>query len=904
MATAAETLARRIAALERRTSALSRARQVAHSTIDVDGRDMTIPDAVGAGVRAEAIARQVEADLAEAREILDRDLGELAEKLADALPIIEAAEERLVEAEEAVRDSTARVDAAEERLDEASGRIDDAFGRLDTQDQLNQDIIDYALGFGGVAINARDTANEAHAAAGDARSRADTAITSAADAKAAADAKPLILYGRSTEVPNHVPNGGMERASGERYTSGFPLQLPLTWRGPYTLKFAVTAPVLANSYVLLDMARTTGWLFVEYNVATGVWRFGGDGGLVSATRRISGTATVEVAVTADRSALLVNGEPVLEHAGRPIHPVLFYAGSDNSSARSWGANLQALETTGRVPDGLEVSPAVLASADADAYQSSEWAASGQNSLKLIGSSAGGSTEYARFIISGLTPGAQYTALGTVRLGATRPSTIARTLSVRDHAIGSGIGSAIAPDAEGVYPLAATFTAPAGGAVRLHMDMRDSAGATWFWDDLAIVPGAVQNDGIAFGEGVAYIPEEPAGTAPQGSIWWARDESGRIVAQWQQTAPGEGATWEKRELRSEAIAGLDVGKLTAGSAAISDLVAQRIAASSGQFLELDVSQLNATDANLKTAVAEKIAAASGQFLQLDASQLTASSATLDEAVVNKLWSEAVVAKLAVADKVIAGEALIDGAVTADKLAARAVTAAKLDAGAVTADKIDANAINGKVITGATIRTAASGARVQLNGSDLRVINSDGQTTARMSPEITTGLQIAQPGTSSLRDLGAVVFGATPFGVSDSDVRMNHNASTPVGSWSNYYYFNDWTTWTAPTNRALVTGYVLHIGFGDRIIQSEVRITLGTNSSGTGPLIRSVGMTPPTTSGGSPGGAYASGSISDILNVTAGQTYWLYWGYRTRELYMGGSTSSGIRIYTRRGTITAI
>ena len=56
-----------------------------------------------------------------------------------------------------------------------------------------------------------------------------------------------------------------------------------------------------------------------------------------------------------------------------------------------------------------------------------------------------------------------------------------------------------------------------------------------------------------------------------------------------------------------------------------------------------------------------------------------------------------------------------AVTADKIAASAITADKIAANAVTAAKIDATAIDGKTITGAVIKSAASGRRVELNAS---------------------------------------------------------------------------------------------------------------------------------------------------------------------------------------------
>src|SRR5690606_30602645 len=54
-------------------------------------------------------------------------------------------------------------------------------------------------------------------------------------------------------------------------------------------------------------------------------------------------------------------------------------------------------------------------------------------------------------------------------------------------------------------------------------------------------------------------------------------------------------------------------------------------------------------------------------------------------------------------------------TGVQIANGAITASKLAVGAVTADRIAAGAIDGKVITGATICTAASGMRVEMSGT---------------------------------------------------------------------------------------------------------------------------------------------------------------------------------------------
>ena len=90
-------------------------------------------------------------------------------------------------------------------------------------------------------------------------------------------------------------------------------------------------------------------------------------------------------------------------------------------------------------------------------------------------------------------------------------------------------------------------------------------------------------------------------------------------------------------------------------------------------------------------------------------LSANCITATQIAAGAITAGAIAANAITADKINAG------AVTADKVAASAITADKIAANAVTAAKIDATAIDGKTITGAVIRSAPSGRRVELNAS---------------------------------------------------------------------------------------------------------------------------------------------------------------------------------------------
>lgn len=170
-------------------------------------------------------------------------------------------------------------------------------------------------------------------------------------------------------------------------------------------------------------------------------------------------------------------------------------------------------------------------------------------------------------------------------------------------------------------------------------------------DTAINGLAQVSAGLNRKPNIYYSTSEPGSTQlVTQSVWFQVDASGSVIGQWQQvggipSAPFA-ADWEKRDIRSEVIANLDVGKLTAGTAVINELVAQKIAVASGQFLELDVGQL------------------------------FASSAVIDEGVINKLFADVVVAKTAIAEAFIGGNAILTGAITAEHVAARSITAEKL------------------------------------------------------------------------------------------------------------------------------------------------------------------------------------------------------------------------------------
>lgn len=86
---------------------------------------------------------------------------------------------------------------------------------------------------------------------------------------------------------------------------------------------------------------------------------------------------------------------------------------------------------------------------------------------------------------------------------------------------------------------------------------------------------------------------PSGTAPTGTIWFLWDAAKNVAGQWLQSGTLASPEWTPQQIRSEVIANLDVAKLTVGSAAIAELVAQKIAAATANFQTVNVSNLFVT-----------------------------------------------------------------------------------------------------------------------------------------------------------------------------------------------------------------------------------------------------------------------------------------------------------------------
>jgi hypothetical protein len=177
----------------------------------------------------------------------------------------------------------------------------------------------------------------------------------------------------------------------------------------------------------------------------------------------------------------------------------------------------------------------------------------------------------------------------------------------------------------------------------------------------------------------------------------------------------------------------------------------------------------------------------------------------EWVASALGTNAIAASAITAGKIaansIAANMIQAGAVTTAALEAGAVTTNTIAAGAITANTIATGALDAFTITGAVIRTAASGARVQLDSTGLHGYNSAGTAVTSIS---TAGVLTAT---------GATITGTLQTGTTGARAVM-------TGSSVSWYSANGSAGNIAATNDGSGTGSTLTIS------SSAATLVLGT------------------------------------------------------------------------------
>lgn len=226
------------------------------------------------------------------------------------------------------------------------------------------------------------------------------------------------------------------------------------------------------------------------------------------------------------------------------------------------------------------------------------------------------------------------------------------------------------------------------------------------------------DEIVAGAGgtlILFSDDEPDGTAPTGSTWFMINEAENIVGQWQQTGTEDAPVWTPREIESTVIANLDVAKLTAGQAALAQVVAQKIAASTASIQTVNVGNLFVTD-----------------------------GATMAQAVINYLFANVMQAKKITADMIDVNS--LSGVTLTGTILKTAASGQRLEMLNTRLDIYTPANVRAGAIVGQTYTDPISGASTA--GVYVGAVDANGAPVTASCVRITSG-GLGVPGTASIQ-----------------------------------------------------------------------------------------------------------------------------------------------------------
>ena len=287
----------------------------------------------------------------------------------------------------------------------------------------------------------------------------------------------------------------------------------------------------------------------------------------------------------------------------------------------------------------------------------------------------------------------------------------------------------------------------------------------------------------------------------------------------------------------------------------------------------------------------------------AGKIVSNSVTADKLAANSVTADKLTSNSVTADKIAAGSVNADklaaNSVTADKLAANSITADKLAANSVTASQIRAGAIDGKTITGATIRTAASGQRTELGSTGLKVLDNADKLMLEVSSQVQNGLSLRNPITDIMTPLSSMVFGSAAR--YETNLIMNNAKNIRGTGWTDWMPFNSFTPFMTPTGRILVINSCGYTGDWNSIYQTCVQCNIDIRTSqGTGGLVAST--SPSATAAYTDGYTGSGNSVAmQIFTVTSNQTYYIGYALRSAHILRQGQTQSLRAHCDRRSTL---
>jgi hypothetical protein len=146
-----------------------------------------------------------------------------------------------------------------------------------------------------------------------------------------------------------------------------------------------------------------------------------------------------------------------------------------------------------------------------------------------------------------------------------------------------------------------------------------------------------------------------------------------------------------------------------------------------------------------------------------------------------------------------------------LEANSVTTNELVAGSVTGVILHGDAVNGKTITGALIRTAASGTRTEMSASGVRTFDASGNVVARLGGNANGALQVFHDTGQSAIYVGPLTGGAKGVRVAEPDGTTLFNAWADAAGAGQFLALADAVQLTARTDHLklssqMTNGYV--------------------------------------------------------------------------------------------------
>lgn len=238
---------------------------------------------------------------------------------------------------------------------------------------------------------------------------------------------------------------------------------------------------------------------------------------------------------------------------------------------------------------------------------------------------------------------------------------------------------------------------------------------------------------------------PTATAT-GDLWFDTDDDNRIY-RW------DGSAWVANNLGNAALGNLSADKLTSGSINASVIA---------------VSNINAGNISTGTLSADRIASASITGAKIAANTITASNITA-------------------------------GTITATEIATGTITANRIATGTLTSTQIATGGLDAFTITGATIRTSANTARVEITSSGFFAYNTSGTQTVSI-----TASSGAATFTGTINaNAGYIGSATTGWSIGSSSITSNQGLNTYLGANGNAGFAGDLSVLGAITTTKAAT-----------------------------------------------------------------------------------------------------